>query len=137
MCCLYFSDKIVDVDAVVLGSYAPFTYLFAVTVHYKTGEVGSYSPVLYNWHFIRFLGPIVDVVVNTTSPLLNYTFDDADSYTYRVWVSNAISTGYADGGLRGCYLFYIMLLLSSLLVPVLLDMSDNYQVAIDCTKICS
>ena len=113
VCCLYFSDKIVDVDAVVLGSYVPFTYLFGVTIHYKTGEVGSYSPILYSWHFTRFLSPIVDVVVNTTSPLLNYTFDSADNYDYRVWVFNAISTGYAEGRFIGCYMLYIMLLLFS------------------------
>ena len=98
----------------VLGSYVPFTYLFAVTIHYKTGEVGSYSPILYSWHFTRFLSPIVDVVVNTTSPLLNYTFDNAaDNYSYCVWVSNAISTGHAEGGFTGYYMLYIMLLLSS------------------------
>ena len=115
--CLYFSDEIVDVDVVVLGSYVPFTYLFAVTIHYKTGEVGSYSPVLYNWHFNRFLS-LTDVVVNTTSPLLNYTFDVADNYHYHVWVSNAVSTGYADGGFRGCYMLYIMLLLLTVLLDV-------------------
>ena len=99
--------------AEVLDSYVPFTYLFAVTIHYKTGEVGSYSPILYSWHFTRFLSPIVDVVVNTTFPVLNYTFDNTDSYKYRVWVSNAISTGHAEGGFTGCYMLYIMLLLSS------------------------
>ena len=119
--CLYSSDKIVDVDVVVLGFYVPFTYLFAVTIHYETGEVGSYSPILYNWHFTRFLSPIVDVVVNTTSPLLNYTFDIADNYGYRVQVSNAISTSHTEGEITGCYLLYIMLLLSSLMLTVLLD----------------
>ena len=110
--CLYFSDKIVAVDVVVLGSYMPFTYLFAVTIHYKTGEIGSYNPILYTWHFTSFLSH-VDVVVNTTSPLLNYTFDNADYYGYHVQVSNAISTGYAEGGFTGCYMLYITLLLSS------------------------
>ena len=101
----------------VLGSYVPFTYLFAVTIHYKTGEVGSYSPVLYNWHFNRFLS-LTNVVVNTTSPLLNYTFDATDYYHYHVWVSNAVSTGYAKGGFRGCYMLYIMLLLLTVLLDI-------------------
>ena len=88
----------------VLGSYVPFTYLFAVNIHYKTGEVGSYSPIFYNWHFTRFLS-LINVVVNTTSPLLNYTFSNADNYGYHVWVSNAISTGCADGGFTGVICF--------------------------------
>ena len=90
-------------DVSVLGSYVPFTYLFAVTLHYKTGaEVDSYSPTLYSWSFARFLHPS-DVVVNTTSPLLNYTFKAAYSYQYRLWVSNAVSTCYTTG--RGIGIF--------------------------------
>ena len=114
----------------VLGSYVPFTYLFAVTIYYKTGEVGSYSPILYNWHFTRFLSPS-DVVVNTTSPLLNYTFDNADNYGYRVWVSNAISTGYAEGGFTGCYMYALYdAVVILLLLTVSLDMSSNCQALI-------
>ena len=102
-------------DVVVLGSYVPFTYLFTATIHYKTGEVGSYSPIRYTWHFTGFLSH-VDVVVNTTSPLLNYTFDSADNYGYRVGVSNAISTGYAEGRFTGCYLLYVMSLICLVIV---------------------
>ena len=88
-------------DVSVLGSHAPFTYIFAVTLQYKTGtEVDNYSPTFYNWSFTRHLY-LNGVVVNTTSPLLNHTFEVADSYQYRLWVSNAVSTGYATGRVRG------------------------------------
>lgn len=98
---LHFLDKIVGVDVSVLGSYVPFTYLFAVTLHYKTGtEVDSYSPTHYSWCFSGILHHS-GVVVNTTSPLLNHTFEVADSYTYHLWVSNAVSNGYARGKVTG------------------------------------
>ena len=85
----------------MLGSYVPFTYLFAVTLYYKTGaEVDNYSPTLYSWRFTRFLH-LSGVVVNTTSPLLNYTFEAADTYHYYLWVSNAVSTVHATGNIRG------------------------------------
>ena len=85
----------------MLGSYIPFTYFFAVTLHYNTEEDDFYYyPILYNWHFSKSLH-ISDMVVNTTSPLLNHTFEMADSYQYRLWVFNAVSTGYATGNVRG------------------------------------
>ena len=97
-----YSDKIVDVDVSVMEFYLPFTNLFAVTIHYKTGEFGLYSPTHYNWHFIRYLH-LSEVVVNTSSPLLNYTFEVADSYQYHLWVSNTVSTIYKQGKFTGYY----------------------------------
>ena len=101
----YFSDEIVGVDVSVLASYVPFTYLFVVTLNYKTGEEVDYcSPIHFNWHFMRFLH-ISRVVINTTSPLLNHTFEAADSYEYHLRVSNAVSTIYTAGKLIG-HLYY-------------------------------
>ena len=97
----HFSDKIVGVDVSVLSSYVPFTYLFAVTIQYKTREEADlYSPTLYSWHFTRYLH-LNSVVVNTTSSLLNYTFEVADDYHYRLRASNAVSSGYAEGRFTG------------------------------------
>ena len=90
----------------MLNSYVPFTYLFAVTVYYKTEEEADlYSPTVYNWRFHKYLR-ISDVVVNTTSPLLNYTFKDAGRYRYHLLVSNHVSTCHTEGGLTGysCYI---------------------------------
>ena len=103
-------------DVSVLGSSDPFTYLFGVTVCYNTREVDLHSQILYSWEFIRFLH-LHGVVVNTTSPLLNHTFEANCSYKYRLWVSNAVSTFYTKGMIEGIYCyyavydFYIMVLL--------------------------
>ena len=104
----YFSDKIVGVDVSVLGSYVPFTYLFVVALQYKTGtEVENYSPTLYSWCFFKYLH-LNCVIVNTSSPLLNHTFEAAARYQYHLWISNAVSTVYTMGRFTG-YCYYILL----------------------------
>ena len=99
----------------MLGSYLPLTYLFAVTIQYKSGEeVDLYSPTRYQWHFISsHYGH--SVFVNTTSPLLNYTFVYPDSYEYHLVVFNAVSHWHAEDTFLGYYVIvvlYTVLLLS-------------------------
>ena len=93
---------IVGASVLVLGPYAPFTYLFAVAVQYKTGEVVHYDSTSYDWKFNRFLH-IFAIFINTISPLLNHTFEYAGRYHYRLIVSNAVSTANAQGGFTGHY----------------------------------
>ena len=104
------SDKIASVDVSVLNSCVSFAYIFAVTLQYKTGsDINEYNPTLYSWRFTRFLH-LNSVVVNTTSPLLNYTFEAADRYQYQLWVSNAVSTVYTQEGFTG-YCYYSLVLI--------------------------
>ena len=93
---------IVGASVLILGSYVPFTYLFVVTVQYKTEQVVHHSSISYNWKFTRFLH-LRNVTINTTSPLLNHTFEYADNYHYRLCVSSAISTVCTEGGFIGYY----------------------------------
>ena len=92
---------IIDASVLVLGSYAPFTYLFAVAVQYKTG-VAHYGSTSYDWKFNRFLH-LHYIFINTSSPLLNHTFEYAGRYRYRLIVSNAVSTANTEGGFTGHY----------------------------------
>jgi len=89
----------------VLGPYIQFTYLFVVSIQYEFGAVDYFTPTFYNWHF-RKLYHVSDVIINTTSPLLNYTFESADSYQYYVNVSNAVSFKRTNkASLTGNYVF--------------------------------
>ena len=110
---------IIGASVLVLGYYPPFTYLFAVTVQYKIGEVGHYGSTCYSWSINKFLH-LKNIYIDTTSPLLNHTFESAGRYRYRLIVSNAVSTTYAEGGFTGHYvvmyfLYYRLTLILSLL----------------------
>ena len=105
---------IVGASVFILGSYAPFTYLFAVTVQYKTGKFNHYSSTSYYWKFNRFLH-IEKLIINTTSPLLNHTFEYAGSHHYCLWVSNAVSTSFTEGQFIG---YYVVTLGQILLVAI-------------------
>ena len=97
----YFSDKIVHADVLVLDPYIHFTYIFVVTIEYKTGKKVNYcSPTLYKWYFVR---PFTDskVVINTTFPLLNHTFEFAGKYQYNLSVSNVLNKVFTTGYLKG------------------------------------
>ena len=99
----YFSDKIVHADVLVLGPYIHLTYLFVVTIEYKTGKKVNYcSPTLYEWCFERpFIIGSKAIIINTTFPLLNHTFEFAGEYHYHLRVSNALNGVFTIGNLQG------------------------------------
>ena len=87
----------------MLHSYLPFTIHFAVTIQYKNEEADHYhSSTNYVWYFRGYL-QYQPVIINTTSPLLNYTFDHAGSYHYELWVHNVASTFSKEGDFIGYY----------------------------------
>lgn len=98
---------IVGASVLVLGPYAPLTYLFAVTVQYKTGEVVHYGSTSYSWKFNRFLSINYEFIV-TSFPLLNHTFEYAGRYHYTLIVSNAVSHTHTEGGFTG-FVMYLRL----------------------------
>ena len=63
------------------------------------------------------------MVVNTTSPLLDHTFEAADRYQYHLWISNAVSTVHAVGRFTG-YCYYTLIDLCILTFEI--SMNDNY-----------
>ena len=99
----YFLDKIVRADVLVLGPYIHFTYLFVVTIEYKTGKKVNYcSPTLYKWIFERpYIIGSKAIIINTTFPLLNHTFEFAGEYQYYLMVSNTLSRGFVKENFQG------------------------------------
>ncbi|XP_065883529.1 uncharacterized protein [Dysidea avara] len=71
-----------------------FVKLFIATTQYQAkGEY--YNPVTYKWFFS--LHYINEIVVYTTSPLLNYTFEEQGYYQYNLMVYNEISSVQTGG----------------------------------------
>ncbi|XP_065883527.1 uncharacterized protein [Dysidea avara] len=71
-----------------------FVKLFIATTEYQTkGEY--YNPVTYKWFFSFHY--INEIIVYTTSPLLNHTFEEQGYYQYNLIVYNEISSVQTGG----------------------------------------
>jgi len=75
-----------------------FVKLFIATIRYLT-EGEYYHPVTYQWFFSHQC--INEIIVHTTSPLLNQMFADPGYYHYKLTVHNDISNAQTNGSFTG------------------------------------
>jgi len=102
----FFSDEITSVEVMMFPNLdSAFVKMFIATIHYLT-EREYYHPVTYKWFFSH--QHINDIIVITTSPLLNQTFADPGYYQYILIVYNDISRTQTSGSFTGQWNYYFL-----------------------------